>query len=229
MAKVCKKILILDHHKTAEENLSGIDLEFGGIIEYVFDMDRSGAQIAWDYCYPTINRPSFIDYIADRDLWNWELKYSKEISKALYFDDWYQFDKLEELYTSPEPKELIIMRFAKQGKLLLKYEQKLINNAIEHAIKCKFEGYTVLLSNCEYTLRSEVGSVLAKQPGIDFSAIWTYSFKDKVWWISLRGSKDCNISLHHIAQKFDGGGHMRSAGFKLKDNIHKYFELIKEL
>lgn len=225
MSKVCNEILILDHHKTAEENLTGIDLEASNI-KYIFDMDRSGAQIAWDYCYGDMTRPWFIDYIADRDLWKWELPFSKEINKALYFGGWLQFEKLDELYYKCDP-ETTKRKFTEQGKAFLIYEKKLINDAIKSSCKCEFEGHTILLTNCDRNVRSEVGAILAKKDGIDFSATWVYSFENKEWWISLRGSKDCEIPLHHIAQKFGGGGHFSAAAFTIKDDIHKYFKVIK--
>jgi oligoribonuclease NrnB/cAMP/cGMP phosphodiesterase (DHH superfamily) len=128
MSKVCKSILILDHHKTAKDNLTGIDEECENI-SYIFDMNRSGAQISWDYCYPTMARPWFIDYIADRDLWKWELPFSKEINKALFIGEWFQFEKLESLYMNTNSVESLKYKFAEQGKIILNCERNFINIA----------------------------------------------------------------------------------------------------
>lgn len=227
MSKICKSILILDHHKSAEENLTGIDKELDNV-SYIFDMNKSGAQISWNYCYPGIDTPWFIEYIADRDLWKWELKNSKEINKAMFIGNWYNFEKLEELYIQSESKELLINKFIEQGNLLLNYEKILINNAINCAVKCKFEGYVVLLTTCDYSIKSEVGNILSNLDGIDFSATWTYIYNTNEWRISLRGGNNCDIPLHKIAEKFGGGGHPRSCGFTLRDDIHKYFKVIEE-
>jgi hypothetical protein len=35
----------------------------------IFDMNRSGAGLAWDYFQPMTSRLRFIDYLEDRDLW----------------------------------------------------------------------------------------------------------------------------------------------------------------
>ena len=55
------KVVVLDHHKTAQEDLA--DLPFAE-----FDMERSGAGMTWDYFFPGQPRPPLIDHIEDRDL-----------------------------------------------------------------------------------------------------------------------------------------------------------------
>lgn len=40
-------LLVLDHHNTAEKDLK--DLNLGSKGELIFDMSKSGAQLAWDY------------------------------------------------------------------------------------------------------------------------------------------------------------------------------------
>ena len=69
--KTANSLLVLDHHKTAQADCEG--LEF-----CVFDMNRSGAGMAWDHFF-TAPRPKLIDYIEDRDLWQFKLPASKEI------------------------------------------------------------------------------------------------------------------------------------------------------
>jgi hypothetical protein len=45
MSLVAEKIIILDHHKTAQADLH--DFGFGSNISSVFDMEKSGARLAW--------------------------------------------------------------------------------------------------------------------------------------------------------------------------------------
>src|SRR3970282_954605 len=66
-------LLILDHHKTAEKELEGLNYA-------IFDMERSGAGIAWDHFFGTHNRPNLIHYIEDRDLWRVAWPNSKEVN-----------------------------------------------------------------------------------------------------------------------------------------------------
>lgn len=82
-------MVVLDHHKTAKDALDGIQ-------ECVFDMDRSGAMLAWDYCKIALpeavqkfckhvaddlyEKPWLVRYVQDRDLWRWELDNSRAIN-----------------------------------------------------------------------------------------------------------------------------------------------------
>ena len=204
-------LLILDHHDTAQRNLQDLDKEFGNF-SYIFDMSRSGAQIAWDWCYPEIQRPWFIEIIADRDLWKWEIPYSKEIGKALFYYGWYTFSGLEKLYQVKIPE---ISRFAEQGKILTSIEAKNISHAVGNSVLCNFEGHRVRIATCSPLIRSEVGNALCDMKDCQFAATWRYSFVSDQWWVSLRASKDCKIPLNVLCEKYGGGGHPRACGFAI--------------
>src|SRR3546814_771791 len=109
-ASIARSVLVLDHHKTAAEDLAGLpaapenyatwceQVETGDepTIAALFDMDSSGAGIAWDFFHDAA-RPPLVDYVQDRDLWRWALPYSREISAAISsadrtFDDWRQLE-----------------------------------------------------------------------------------------------------------------------------------------
>ena len=110
MKKVAGTILILDHHKTAEEDLADwpkLDPtttlnEFAAMANpenrffALFDMTRSGAGIAWDFFNPGQPRPLFVEYLEDRDLWKKKLGYGDEFTIALrsYPYDFATWDKL---------------------------------------------------------------------------------------------------------------------------------------
>ena len=91
MIKDADGLIIIDHHKSAI-------VELHDISNTHFDMTKSGARLAWDFFHPGKEAPKFIDYIQDRDLWKWELPYSKEFSAA--FDmipfEFEEFEKFED-------------------------------------------------------------------------------------------------------------------------------------
>ena len=95
MIEKSKAFLLLDHHKTAMENLVGLDWSPQGLSprEYqegmrffmsdggriVIDMDKSGAGLSWDYFSGMMSeggkgtrRPPLIDHIEDGDLWKFK-------------------------------------------------------------------------------------------------------------------------------------------------------------
>lgn len=87
-----KRIIWLDHHKTAFEMWCGkYDRgmrwhELQGRSDEVFillDDNKSGAMLAWEYFHPTTEIPMLIRHIDDRDRWQFKLQGSKELHAAL--------------------------------------------------------------------------------------------------------------------------------------------------
>jgi len=93
-----RSLLVLDHHKTAKDDLSTLLLAppLAEMVEVwadehrhysahaLFDMNRSGAGITWDYFYPGKTRPRLIDHIEDRDLWKFALPGTREINANVF-------------------------------------------------------------------------------------------------------------------------------------------------
>jgi oligoribonuclease NrnB/cAMP/cGMP phosphodiesterase (DHH superfamily) len=216
ICKVAKCVMVIDHHKTAIRELEGLEEEFDNYQGYL-DVERSGAQLVWDLVYPKLkdSRPWFIDIIADRDLWKWEIPNSKFIGKALYHRDWYTFhtmDRMAEM--SLDATESLKNELVKEGKFISSKEKKDIDYACGTAVLCDFEGFKVKLSSCHPTLRSEVGNILSNN-GCDFAATWRYDFLSDSWWISLRGNNKSSLDLAKICEKFGGGGHPKACGFTI--------------
>jgi oligoribonuclease NrnB/cAMP/cGMP phosphodiesterase (DHH superfamily) len=80
MAKKANSILILDHHKTAQEDLAE-PIE-GVVVE--FDLERSGAMMAWNHYFPGKLAPRLIEHVQDRDLWRFNLPLTRDIQAAIF-------------------------------------------------------------------------------------------------------------------------------------------------
>jgi oligoribonuclease NrnB/cAMP/cGMP phosphodiesterase (DHH superfamily) len=223
LRKKAKNLMVLDHHKSAENELKGID-------GCIFDMERCGAQIAWDYVYPNKERPWFIEIVADRDLWKWEYEESREFGKALYTEGYFNsWPKLEELlYADMKEKE----RLYEIGRILITQEDKEVKQyckgAVDVTMNINEQKYQVKLVSCPPHLRSIVGNTLAELNGVDFAAVWAYDYKLNEWWVNLRCYRERDIDLTQIVKNFDnGGGHSKAARFTIKggENLHSYFTL----
>ena len=226
IASEAANIFIIDHHQTAQTDLSG---EFPENVFLTFDMSKCGAQLAWDKWFPGRDYPWFIDVIADRDLWLWKNPHSKAIGR--YFSEYGYFDshdKFEELLTWNGND---IDRSVEIGNVLLETDQKIVKLYTKSAILCDFKTpektYKVYLTGCPHQYASEVGHSLSSKSECDFAVMWRYSFSEDEWQLSCRSSKDRpDIDLSVICSKFgSGGGHKQAAGFTLKNseaNLHSY-------
>ena len=90
------KLLVLDHHATAQEALAGLPYA-------EFDMERSGAGMTWDRLYASsrgVKRKWLVDYVEDRDLWRFKLPGSKEVSaylssQPMTFESWSRISEMD--------------------------------------------------------------------------------------------------------------------------------------
>jgi hypothetical protein len=229
MSKKAKYLLVLDHHRSAEKELQGLD--FGKYGDIIFDMKRCGAQIAWNYLHTT-ECPWFIDQVADRDLWTKTLPYTDEIAEALYFDGYFQhFCMLEGLYRAPNEAEEK-GRLAQRGPVLLEYKNRQIASYAEEATPAIFtvenKKYNVYISNCPRIIRSEVGEKIYQRYKCQFVALYWHDYKSNKYIVSLRSEKSSPLDLSEIAHLFPvGGGHPTAASFTIDgnsgENIYTYF------
>jgi len=198
MIKSAEGLIIIDHHKTAM-------VELHDITNTHFDMNHSGARLAWDFFHPGKEAPKFIDYIEDRDLWKWELPYSKEFSAA--FDmvpfEFEEFEKFED--------DSVFDDAVKRGSYILAYSKTVVKKVCEKAVHRKYEGMDVMVVNSGHWM-SEIGARLS--PDCDFAVIWFYDHEDRIIKVSLRAFHD-HIDVSEIAKTYAGGGHRKAAGFTL--------------
>lgn len=196
-------LLVIDHHKSAM-------VELHDISNTHFDMTKSGAMLAWEFFHPGKEPPKFIRYIQDRDLWTWELEYSKEFSAA--FDmvpfEFEEFEKFED--------DSVFDDAAKRGSYILAYSKTVVKKVCEKAQMRKLDDKEVLVVNASHWM-SEIGTRLA--PDCDFAMIWYWDHDAQHTKVSLRAFHD-TVDVSEISKKFGGGGHKKAAGFQLPKNKH---------
>ena len=202
MIEDSNSLLVIDHHKSAM-------VELHDISNTHFDMTKSGAMLAWEWFHPGKEPPKFIKYIQDRDLWKWELDYSKEFSAA--FDmvpfEFEEFEKFED--------DSVFDDAVKRGSYILAYSKTVIKKVCEKAVQRRFKGMKVMVVNSSHWM-SEIGARLA--PDCDFAVIWYYDHEDRINKISLRAFHDA-VDVSEIAKKFGGGGHKKAGGFQISGEL----------
>lgn len=239
MSKEAKKIYILDHHASTQKDLfpeGGAPLPENVIT--IFDNSRSGSEITWDWVYPGIPRPWFLEVISDRDLFRWKRPYSKIVANALYTHKYYTWENIESLFeksTSSTEIEKLIKDFCILGSSLEDSASIAIDSACSSAFTAemttpKGEKYKVKLAQCPRVYKSEVGNKLS-QKGCDFAVLYQYDFMLDEWWMSCRASDECQIDISQVCSQFKrGGGHAKAASFTIfgstGDCLQNYFKIL---
>lgn len=200
-------LTVLDHHKTAQAELEPlIRTDHNGPPEVfnptiVFDMDRSGALITWQYLHPGVKVPLLIQHISDRDLWTFKMPGSKEIHAALVS---LPFDF--KVWDNLDTEKLIV-----EGAACLRFQSQLVDNVVKKSWTGKVGDHDHVAIVNTASSWSEVGhELLQKYPSAPFAASFTV-FENIVMW-SLR-SEDERVDVSAVAKKFGGGGHRNAAGF----------------
>jgi hypothetical protein len=189
-----KRLLILDHHKSAQEELGDLDFAY-------FDMDCSGAMLGWSFAHPGEEPPPLIGYVQDRDLWRFILPNSREVSAALGshpmdFQVW---------------KALDVRDLEREGTAILRFRNQTVESIVGFARWGEIGGYRVPIVNATAHW-SDVGeAMLKKYPDAPFVGAWFEDSEGTRRW-SLRSRKDFDVSV--VAKKLGGGGHAQASGFR---------------
>ncbi|HLE70380.1 MAG TPA: phosphoesterase [Vicinamibacteria bacterium] len=185
---------VIDHHRTAEEELRGLDYA-------IFDNQKSGAVLSWEFFHPGEPVPEILRYVMDRDLWLHQLPRSREVFSGLSsypmdFEVWSALD---------------VERLAEEGTVSLRYQSELVGLVCASVRMETLAGYRVPVVNAPL-LGSEVGEELLKRyPEAPFVAIYFDRGDGKRQW-SLRSREDFDVAV--VARLFQNGGHRQAAGFE---------------
>jgi oligoribonuclease NrnB/cAMP/cGMP phosphodiesterase (DHH superfamily) len=230
LAKRMNRVVVLDHHATAQQDLAGLELP-GEDSEIQFDMSKSGAVLAWEF-FQGEDVPDFILYLQDRDLWQFKLPKSREVSAAIGsypmdFRTWANWLDVE----------TIIDDLAGEGETCLRLKNQQVQNMVKHHRRAILDGkhkgiqfvpkagenevngfgvtvepdqWACPVSNASVFF-SEVGEALLElYPDAPFSAYYADRADGKQQWgLRSRPEFDCSV----IAKAFGGGGHKQASGF----------------
>lgn len=218
MSNRAKRIIILDHHKTAEAELKDFTQLscVGGPFEkryadklvsgvgVCFDMQKSGCRMAWEYCFGNAPMPDWFAAVEDRDLWRFSLPRTKEVCIAIrsYPRDFSGWDKFD------------VKNLAQEGSAIQRYVDIIVSNICDTAFTEEIGGYRVPVAACSYDFVSETAHQLLKRnPDAPFAACLVRSHNGMTY--SLR-SMDDRIDVSIIAKANGGGGHRNAAGFRIQ-------------
>ena len=201
-----KSLIVLDHHKTGLEHCG--DLDFCH-----FDMNHSGAYIAWAYLFGDKDVPNIVKFVEDRDLWAWKITDSEPMLLAIdsyerTFENW---DRLNSYLWQTGTKQW--NKILHMGEGILQYNNNLQDLIMKNSYRIDIMGYNVPAVNTPFFQSEIVNKLSVGQP---FAA--GYYWDGDVYRFSLRSKDAGGEDVSKIAEKFiGGGGHKRAAGFSIKN------------
>ena len=210
MLETAAKITLLDHHKTAIDDLK--PLLDSHAIDGIADVNHSGAMLAWQYLFRDREPPQLLKHVEDRDLWRFKLPNTREIQSTVFSYE-YSFETWDKLMATK------VEELAKEGVAIERKHFKDIKELLTLATrKMRIGGYVVPVANLPYTMSSDAAHILAKdQP---FAGCYYDGPKYRIF--SLRSCPD-GLDVAEIAAQYGGGGHKHASGFRYP------LELVQEL
>lgn len=142
--KAAKRVVWLDHHKTAFEMWCGKHEKgmvhianratewLPTLIDHtiVLDDNKSGALLAWEFFHGT-EAPLLIRHLDDRDRWQFKMEWTKELNAALWTAPW-NFQQWKELNESD------LGPMYKAGKAILRAHDQNVQSVVKNATrKCE--------------------------------------------------------------------------------------------
>lgn len=205
-------LMVIDHHKTAQAELAGLPY-------CVFDMERSGAGLTWDYFHPNKPRPWVVDYVEDRDLWRFKLPDSEALSLFIRTTshELASWDAIAAL----RREDALSMALGCQL-----YLQHYVRDALRQAYTFEMQwsdpdewddskalrSTSIVAVNVSYTGVSDVLNAALDAHAVPVALGWHLA-ADGQLNCSLRSVKSFDCSK--IARARGGGGHAQAAGFRL--------------
>ena len=248
MAEVAVSVQQLDHHISARD--AWID-ELGPAADGLqrwshpelpltvsFDMNKSGARLAWEFFHPDLPMPWPLRHVEDRDLWRFALPATRSFCRALQllpfeFNTW---DLVMQQAGTPGSRRYQDM--LAEGEAIERFYQaeidrlsgstlvmpvQLPGGAIgrEHAVRQGQpfieDGQGVwrlipgLAINANGLFTSELGERLADKCG-SFALVWNLA-SDGMVRAGLRAKGQVDVAK--MAERYGGGGHRDAAGFEM--------------
>jgi hypothetical protein len=209
LGEVAEQIVLLDHHWSARQ-LFEADPQLAVFLagrghRVHFDLEHSGAVLAWRHFHPQEPVPDLLRYVEDQDLWSWRLADSQAVNAAIAAYP-RRFDAWDELASRP------IAELAREGHSIVRANRMEALRIVQSAHPLSVEGKLVEAVNAT-TGRSAIGHELAERKayGVPWSCVYRIT-GDRVH-ATLYSIGDVDVGS--IAARLGGGGHRNAAGFSV--------------
>jgi len=192
------------------------DMEFTPEVRacIVTDSNKSGATLAWNFCFPGRDPPQFFKFLEDKYLKRFSLEETEAFMMAIE-NIHLEFEK----YASFEEDENLVRQTIKTGKSLLSYRGNQIEESLYTSVMTKFLGYDIMVCNSIFHCKL-LGKIMACKPDVDFSVVWNYDHQED--YIRVYLSSISKVDMGDIAEIFGGRGTKNKGIIFLKYSIKEF-------
>ncbi len=209
LSEVAAGLTVLDHHWSARERWTaepGLAQTLDGRGHRVhFDMEHSGAVLAWHHFSPQREPPDLLRYVEDVDLWRFALPHSAEVNAAINsyprsFEVWGRLSGMT------------VAELRAQGTPLVRAEHTEVQRALHATHRVQLGDAAVEAVNAS-AHRSRIGHEIARRRSYGRAYALVYRVRDDRVLATLYSIGDDDVSV--IAERYGGGGHRNAAGFQV--------------
>lgn len=212
LIEACRKMVCLDHHKTAEAALAGLSgCQFGD--------GESGVMMAWRYFRPADAMPELIRRISDNDTGQRQMPHASEYGALIgsFPFTLKDYDDLNSIFEWEHPDLLLEI-----GAAIRREQKKRVELTIMEARPVWLTSSCVaMVVNCaDRSQFSSAGVKMAEKSTSGVGGCWYLRSDGIVEW-SLRSLKPeqaeplglPSVDVAELAKLLGGGGHRHAAGF----------------
>ena len=199
------QLIVLDHHQSARDDLTHFKCRCGKVS---FNLEQSGARMAWEYFNPGKAIPALIAHVEDRDLLQWLHEDTPSYLAALDVGP-YNFHRWAGIMTMPDKA---FEDFMTRGKAMHAQSLKLAKQLADEATDITINGVVGKMANAPNVLHSAVGDVLLTQCNT-YALMWCLEEHGTRVKVGLRGAP--GFDTIPLARSFGGGGHAYASAFRL--------------
>lgn len=209
LGETASQLVVLDHHLTARDLFDADPRLVPSLRDrghhVQFDLDHSGAVLAWQHFHPDEPVPALLSYVEDQDLWNWKLPETEAVNAAIgsYPRELAAWDEL-----SRRPWE----ELAAEGAPLLRDRRIEVERSLRFAHPVMVGEVRVEAVNA-LQHRSHIGHELAKRAIFGHPIGVAYRVFASRVDVSIYSIGDVDVS--ELARRFGGGGHRNASGFSV--------------
>lgn len=218
------KVIIIDHHKTANEEFDEVfRAQHKGNLLTRIDDNWCGAVLAFKYFYPELEVPPVLQLVDTYDMWQnksktW--KKAEDLNNCLMLNSWEVDEPMWEHLIFGKGNEAHIAKLVKEGKSITQTLR------LEYTRIAKKDGGTMHWEGVDFFV---LNTPLGNSKAVGFApekgkhqAILLYHYSPHAcrWVISMYHMTDrleWDGDLSHIAKKYGGGGHAGACGFSCTD------------